>query len=245
MPAAALGHVQDTTEYRSYVTSVEPDGLPIEVTIVDGDQVRFENFGNETIEICGYEIEDCEPWVRIGADGVFEDRNSKPFYVNQEADTFGAVPEGAADGTNDWVRVRRKPLFYKYHDHRVHWMAKDTLPPNVDPTSSATQHVFDGEIKFRYGTTEGVVKARLDYIGGRSWWQRYGEYSIMMIAVLAMITVFWADARRRRLRREAAVEAAAVEDLIEAGSEPASGSVNGSDAEPDAVGAGSAADQKP
>jgi len=55
-------------------------------------------------------------------------------------------------------------------------------------------------VTFLYGDTEGTVHARLDYIGGQSSLERYGEYIVMGVAVAAMLGVFLVDARRRRLR---------------------------------------------
>lgn len=210
---AAYGHGAVSERYRSTVVAVEPEGLPVDVRISGGDQIRFENAGDEELVICGYESDGCEPWVRIGPDGVFEDRNSEAYFANAEADEYGTAPEDAGEGGPKFVMVREKPAFYAYHDHRVHWMGKDLLPPGIDENDPSVQKVFDGEVRFRYGDTDGVVRTRLDYVGGRSWLQRYGEYLLMGGAVAAMLAVFVVDARRRRRRAAAgpAVEPAAEE----------------------------------
>ncbi|MCW2925313.1 MAG: hypothetical protein JWM98_2717, partial [Thermoleophilia bacterium] len=177
---------------------------PVDVRMVDGDQIRFENTGDEELTLCGYAADRCEAWAKLGPDGVFEDRNSATYFTNSEGTKEGRVPEGAGTGAPKFHRVRREPAFFTYHDHRVHWMGGSTLPPNVDPSDSSPQKVYDGKVEFRYGDTPGVVTTRLEYVGGQSWVGRYGEYVLVGAAVLAMLVVFFVDARRRR--RGSAVE---------------------------------------
>ena len=97
----------------------------------------------------------------------------------------------------DWRRVRGRPPFYAYHDHRVHWMGL-SLPPSVDPGNPDPQRVFDSEIEFRYGDTDGIVKTRLEYVGGAPWLRRHAEQLIVGAGIVAMLVVFLLDVRRRR-----------------------------------------------
>lgn len=202
LPALALAHGASEELYETTITAIEPDGLPIDVSM-NGDKVRFQNHGDEELVVCGYE-DQCEGWVRVGPEGVFEDRNSRAFHANAEADELGTIPEGAGEGEPEWHEVRAEPAFYAYHDHRVHWMGGESLPPGVDEGDPARQHVYDGVIPFRYGDNEGEVRARLDYVGGQSWMQQYGEYAITGAGVAAMLLFFGIDSHRRRRRREAA-----------------------------------------
>jgi hypothetical protein len=205
-PGAALAHGGGGDDFRTTILSVEPEGLPVDVRIVDGDQVRFENRGDKDLVICGYEDGPCEEWVRIGPDGVYVDRNARSYFANVDEEDYGAVPEDA--GTEpDWQRVRERPPFYSYHDHRVHWMGL-SLPPNVDRGSSEPQQVFDSAIDFRYGDTDGVVTTRLEYVGGAPWLRRHGEQLLVGIGIAAMLVVFLLDLRRRR----SAASAATAED---------------------------------
>lgn len=130
--------------------------------------------------------------------GVFEDRNSAAYYANADGAEQGIVPDSAGRGGPKFARVRREPAFFTYHDHRVHWMGGAALPANVDERVSSPQKVFDGDVEFIYDGTSGVVRTRLEYIGGRSLLERYGENALVGVAVLAMLVVFMVDARRRR-----------------------------------------------
>jgi hypothetical protein len=84
-------------------------------------------------------------------------------------------------------------------EERLHWQGgEDTLPKGVDVNDSAAQQVVDVEIPIRYGDRDGTIEAHIDYVGGQSWLQRYGEYALVALAVLVMLGVFVVDARRRR-----------------------------------------------
>ncbi len=199
VPTAAFGHGAEDDKYATTILSIEPKGLPVDVRMSKGDEIRFENKGDEDLKLCGYETEGCEEWVRIGPDGVFVDTNSKAYFSNAEEDQLGDVPETAGQGAPEFERVREAPAFYAYHDHRVHWMGR-ALPPGVDDADPDPQKVMDGEVEFRYGDTPGVVKVRVDYVGGQTWLQRYGEQLIVAAGILVMVVVFAIDAVRRRRR---------------------------------------------
>jgi hypothetical protein len=195
----AWAHGSASDDYRTTIVSITPKGLPVDVRIVGGDQIRFENQGDKELVVCGYERDECEEWVRISPEGVFVDENAKSYYANVDETDYGKVPDDA--GTKaDWTRVRGGPPFYSYHDHRVHWMGTDT-PPSVDTSDPTAQKVFDAEVTFRYGDTDGVVKTRLDYVGGKGWLARYGEQLLVWGGVLVMLVVFALDWRKRRAGR--------------------------------------------
>jgi hypothetical protein len=205
VPAAASGHGVEDDKYRTTILSIEPEGLPVDVRMSKGDEIRFENKGDEDLMLCGYDSAECEEWVKIGPDGVFVDKNSKAYFSNAEEDQLGDVPADAGEGAPQFERVREAPAFYAYHDHRVHWMGR-ALPPGVDDSDPDAQKVMDGEVAFRYGDTPGIVKVRVDYVGGQTWVQRYGEQLIVAGGILVMVVVFALDAIRRRRRAAATVD---------------------------------------
>ena len=204
MPASAHAHGAQSGSYRTTIRSVEPADLPVDVRVV-GDQLRFENDGDQVLELCGYATDACHAWVRIGPDGVFVDRNSQAWYANRDANGGTPAPEDAGEHPQ-FVRVRRAPAFYTYHDHRAHWMGGASLPANVDDHDPKPQLVYDGDIRFRYGTTDGVVRARVEYVGGRTTIERYAEPVLTGIAIVVMLVVFVLDAARRRRRRTAVAD---------------------------------------
>jgi hypothetical protein len=105
-------------------------------------------------------------------------------------------------------------------DERLHWIS-DSLPPGVDASDPDPQKVFDVDIPYRSGEVDGKIRARLDYVGGRTWVRRYGEYGLLGLAVLVMLVVFAVDASRRRRAAsdELAAEAAGDEGANDEGAD--------------------------
>lgn len=198
LPLSVSAHGGSTQGFRTKILKIEPAGLPVAVKIIDGDQVRFENAGDKELLICGYEGKpgDCQEWVRIGPEGVFVDRNSRTYFANKDDTKYGEIPSSAG-AKPKWELLRKRPPFFTSHDHRVHWMGIG-LPPNVDPTDPTPQKVFDADLRFVYGNTEAVVKTRLEYIGGKTWFQRRGEQLFIVLGVALILTVFTIDYLRRR-----------------------------------------------
>ena len=199
-PRAASAHGVASSDYTTTINSITPKGLPIAAKVVGGDQLRIENLGDQELTICGY-LRVCEPYARLGPKGVDVNKNSQAYYANLDTVNFGTVPDDAGVGAPDWVRVRREPAFFSYHDHRIHWMGGKQLPPGVDSSSSARQKVADGKIQLLYGSTPVTIETTLYYVGGATWIQRYGEYLLTGAAIVLMLLVFVLDARRRKAAR--------------------------------------------
>lgn len=209
----AWGHGGSGEDYRSTITAIEPADLPIEVKVVGGDdELRVENVGDQQLVIFGYNQRTNEkpdgwedPYVRIGPEGVFVNHNATAYYQNQGR--YGApVPDGLGTPSDrpDWQRVREKPLFYSFHDHRIHWMAK-SVPPGVDENSPKPQKVLDWEVPLRYGDREGAITGTLTYVGGTSRVGDRIELALTSLAVAGMVVVFGVDWWRRRRRSRGAV----------------------------------------
>jgi hypothetical protein len=199
--SAALAHGVASADYEASITSTKPKGLPIDVSVVNRDQLRVENVGSKELMLCGYGTADddgCEQYVRLGPKGVDVNHNTRSYYANLDTKQFGDVPDDVGTGGPKWVHLRDQPVFYRYHDHRTHWMGGKTLPPGVDSSDPDRQLVDDFTIELRYGGTPVKVNGKLEYVGGQTWSQHYGEVLITGLAVLAMLIVFAFDARRRR-----------------------------------------------
>lgn len=164
--ADALGHGAASTEFRSTVEAIEPDGLPITAEVKSGDdRLRVTNTGDEDLVVFGYE--DDDPYLRIGPDGVFVNRNSGAYYTNQERYGSTKVPDGIGEGPPKWHREPGDLPAYEFHDHRIHWMLR-SLPPGVDDGDDAPQRVFGWTIPIRYGDRDGEIRGTLEYVGGGS-----------------------------------------------------------------------------
>jgi hypothetical protein len=109
-----------SSDYRIEVTGFEGDPTGIEVRPVElGDRMELVRTTANEVQIVGYE---GEPYIRLDADGVFENYNSPAHYNN--LDRFARTPTPAtATPTADpnWVKLSDGNSV-RWHDHRTHWM---------------------------------------------------------------------------------------------------------------------------
>jgi hypothetical protein len=159
VPTAALAH-QGNPNMESVVRAVRPSvhGISLQVLSRD-DRFQLTNRSTTTVVVQGY---DREPYARLTPDGtVAVNHNSPAYYLN--TDRYGAVtvPKTAsAKATPDWHVLDRTGVF-EWHDHRMHYMARDT-PPIVKDKAQRTK-IFDYSIPIRIGSAEGAILGTL-------WW---------------------------------------------------------------------------
>lgn len=133
--AFAHGPTPDATNYRSAVTDVvDRDGAPARLqdviwTVLGGDGLlQVCTAGDAEVVVAGY---NAESYLRVGPDGVFENRNSPAVYLN--ADRYGNVtvpPDIDPSAAPDWRRIADDRQ-WQWHDHRIHWMAPTPRPPSA------------------------------------------------------------------------------------------------------------------
>ena len=71
------------------------------------------------VQILGYE---GEPYLRLDADGVFENSNSPAHYINLDRFARKPIPASAsAKAAPNWVKLSDGNSI-RWHDHRTHWM---------------------------------------------------------------------------------------------------------------------------
>jgi hypothetical protein len=124
------------------------------------------NRGEEDLVVLGYE---GEPFLRIGPDGVFENRNSPATYLNAERYGDVAVPPRADPRAEPaWGLVTRTPSL-AWHDHRVHWMSpRQPAPVRADP--GREQLVNAWEVPLRHGDRDLLLAGELWWVPGPSPW---------------------------------------------------------------------------
>lgn len=129
------------TNYLTEITSVTPrvEGLQLRV-LEFGGQLELANNTGEEVIVLGYQN---EPYLRITAEGVFENRLSPATYLNADRQARTEVPEDAqnsdADTPPEWNR-KSDGTTARWHDHRVHWMGSD--PPGAVQRDSGRAHVI-------------------------------------------------------------------------------------------------------
>jgi hypothetical protein len=115
--------------------------------------------------VIGYEE---EPYLRVGPDGVFENRRSPATYLNRDRQGASPVPEDADPAAPpDWRRVSSSTTA-RWYDHRVHWMGA-IHPPTVRQ-EPGERHVIIPEwtVAFRHGNTPFTATGELVWVPGPS-----------------------------------------------------------------------------
>jgi hypothetical protein len=183
------------SKFRSLFESIRPPvpGITIDVLNYD-DRLLMINRTGKTVAITGYE---GEPYARLRGDSTVEvNRRSPTHYLNEERYGGTPVPVSAdPKAPPQWQTVSRTGRF-EWHDHRIHWMSKDTVPPQVKDEDKRTK-VFDWGVPIRVGSQ----RARLN---GALFWQPATASGVPTAAIVALVVlvlatlVLFVVTRRRR-----------------------------------------------
>lgn len=142
-----------------------PDGLEWRVRGNDS-LLEVTNRSDTEVVVLGY---DDEPYLRVTRDTVWQNQNSPAAYLNE--DRYGETRPPAdvsADAAPQWVEVADGPT-YRWHDHRIHWMAT-TLPPQVKADPTSAQRIQEWSVPFRFDGRDHTVDGELRWVPGTAWW---------------------------------------------------------------------------
>jgi hypothetical protein len=157
------------TNLQTNLTSVEPERPGLSVKIVEaGSRIEVENRTGTELIVFGYK-DPPDPYLRIGPDGVFQNRLSPATYINasREGENPPDIAKNANSADTDWEKISSEPLA-RWHDHRIHWMAPGD-PPQVRSDPGARHVVFpEWIVPMRLGTDPVSVKGELVWEPGPS-----------------------------------------------------------------------------
>ena len=163
-PASAhTGGGSTASNYESKITGVTPAvrGLHLEVKDA-GDRLQLINNSGKDITIIGY---DGEPYMKVNASGgVWENRTSPTYFLNQDRYATTGVPKDATPLTPpEWHRVSDGAMVV-WHDHRAHWMSRQE-PPQVAAARNI-EHVLNPqwEVPLVVGTQPVEASGTLTWI---------------------------------------------------------------------------------
>lgn len=168
-PASAHGRGSDATNYSSRILST-PDVPGLEWRIHGGDEmIELINTSDAEVVILGYTPGTPEPYLRVGPDGVWENRSSPATYLNTDRQGQVEVPAGV-DGSQDpeWVKVSDANRA-AWHDHRIHYMGTGLAPGITDPSQETVVNER-WEVPFLHDGQEHVVVGELRWVPGPSPW---------------------------------------------------------------------------
>jgi hypothetical protein len=173
------------SNYDARVLSVSPPAPGVSVRVLSfGDEFEVVARGGAEVLVPGYSD---EPYLRIGPDGVWRNRNSPATWLN--LDRYGtaaaSVPASVdADAAPDWERVSTEPA-YVWHDHRTHWMTENALPPVVAADPGSAHTVSEWTVPLVVDGAEVAVDGVLTWTPPPSPWTVWPAYAAVALLALA------------------------------------------------------------
>ena len=175
--------------YQTRVLRVRPAVANLELRAVDvGARLELENRTGRDMLVLGY---DDEPYLRVGPDGVFENRRSPATYLNRTHRNPPPPPARADPSAAPvWRKISDEPIA-RWHDHRVHWMGRDD-PPAVRRDPNRTQVIQRWTLTVRQGATTITATGDVRWVPGPSPWPWVlGALTLAVSLVLASWTRSW------------------------------------------------------
>jgi LPXTG-motif cell wall-anchored protein len=192
-PAQALAH-GGNPNYRSEINSIQPP-LPsgVSVEVLDYDSYfQLKDLQGHEVVIYGY---NDEPYARIEKDGTVQINQKSPAtYLNDSRfETDVTVPKSAdPKAAPEWKTVDDSGTFI-WHDHRMHWMVADQLPPQVKDKGQKTK-IFTYEVPL-------TVDGKDTTLNGTLWWVGSTGTSKLPFVIAAIVILLGGGALVLWLRR--------------------------------------------
>jgi hypothetical protein len=156
-----------SSNYKTTIESVEPSPVGFSVrSIEQGSRLEVRWTSGQPLVVEGY---DGEQYLRIGPNGVEENRSSPATYINRNRQGTSAAPESVDPaGPPQWVKVSAIPIG-RFHDHRAHFMG--SVPPeSVTAGPKARQTIQQFDVPILQGSTQHVVSGIVEWIPNTSPW---------------------------------------------------------------------------
>jgi hypothetical protein len=167
-PAAAhaVGTGTEASNYRTTIHGIDQGTPGISVRVVSGGLLELTNRSREEVVVLGYRL---EPYLRVGPDGVFENRRSPSTYTNKFRTAPASIPpEFDAQAPPEWRRIGDGPSA-GWHDHRAHWTGPD--PPAVKANPGAVQVVMQNwKVPLRQGDRTMLIRGDITWVPGPAPW---------------------------------------------------------------------------
>jgi hypothetical protein len=174
------------SDFDARILGVSPAVPGISVRVLQfGDELEVVNDSDADVLVPGYSD---EPYLRIGPDGVWRNRNSPATWLNLDryGEAAARMPAGVgADAEPAWEQVSTEPA-YVWHDHRTHWMSEDVLPPVVAAAPDRPHTVSEWTVPLQVDGADVAVDGVLTWTPPPSPWTVWPAYAaIALLAVAA------------------------------------------------------------
>ncbi|MGA0061265.1 MAG: acyl-CoA dehydrogenase family protein [Planctomycetota bacterium] len=184
-PADAPLGAAGRTDYRSDVRTAPP-GTAVRIAGGDDRIVLTRTTADEVI-VLGY---GGEPYLRLDADGVWENRNSPAVALNDERRPTG--PLVGSEEAPDWV-LRDSGDTAVYHDHRSHWMGT-TAPVIVRENPDRVLRLYDWSLPLVVDGRTDAIAGDLTWMGRPRtglWWLAAGVVALTGLAIGIVTGARW------------------------------------------------------
>ena len=210
-PAAAhaVGTGTEASNYRTTVHGIDQGAPGLSVRTVAGGQLELANRSPREVVVLGYRL---EPYLRVGPDGVFENRRSPSTYTNRFRTAPASIPpEFDATAAPEWRRIGDGPTAV-WHDHRAHWTGPDPAAVTGNPRAL---HVVvpNWQVPLRQGSQTMVVRGEVTWVPGPSPW----PWALTAVALCAAARAAAGGYRRPRVLGVVALAAVAADMIHTAG----------------------------
>jgi hypothetical protein len=195
-PAPALAH-GGNPNFRSEINSIQPplpSGVSIEVLDYDS-YFQVKDLRGHEVVIDGY---NGEPYVRIERDGTVQVNEKSPatYLDDSRFPTDVTVPKTAdPKDPPEWKTVDDSGTFI-WHDHRMHWMVANQLPPQVKDKGEKTK-IFTYEIPMTVDGTKTTMHGTLWWVGSTSTSKVPFVIAAIVILLSGGALVLWLRRRNR------------------------------------------------
>jgi hypothetical protein len=189
-PASAHGLGGLTpTNYETTLVGMTPRVPRLQLEVVDlGTKLQLTNDTAHDATVLGY---DDEPYLRVGAHGVFENTRSPATYLNKSFTLQGAPPKQAdATAAPEWKKISDGNTA-RWHDHRAHYMG--TSDPPAVARDRDHRHVIDTfPVKMRWDGEPVTATGHITWVPPPSPWPFVlGALALAGIVVVASRTSAW------------------------------------------------------
>ncbi|GIG60118.1 hypothetical protein Lfu02_44900 [Longispora fulva] len=171
------------TNFHTTLSALSPAAPGVRLAVIEnGSRLELRNTGPTEVTVRGYAD---EPYLRVGPDGVYENRQSPAAYLNQSRYAQVTVPPGVSPKNQpDWHKVADEPV-YRWHDHRIHWML-NTLPPAVAAAPTEAHRITAWSITLVQDGRPLTATGTLEWRPGPQPWGWFAAVGLGILAVGAI-----------------------------------------------------------
>jgi hypothetical protein len=179
------------TNYRTRLLSVRPSVPGVTLKVIEaGSRLELTNTTSTEVIVHGYQ---GEPYLRIGPDGVFENRKSPATYLNVSRKGPAAPPADADPSARPVWRKTSSDHVARWHDHRTHFMgSRDPLQVRRNPDREFVVNP-NWTVDIDHGPTRIVAAGDLTWVPGPAPlpWVLLA-LGLAAIAIVVALTRAWA-----------------------------------------------------